>query len=90
VHHVVMGKFGLEAVTRVAPVAAAGEAGGEHHAVVGQHAGRPAVAGDRVAEGGDHRGAGQAGEGDAGQQQPGVVVEEVEDPRLGRWPAGNA
>jgi hypothetical protein len=48
------------------------------------------VAGDRVAEGGDHRGAGQAGEGDAGQQQPGVVVEEVEDPRLGRWPAGNA
>lgn len=77
------GQFGLEAVARVPPATscatAAGEACGEDHAVVGQHAGRQPVAGYGGAEDLDHGGAGDPRERHAGQQQPGMVVEEVED-----------
>jgi hypothetical protein len=53
--------------------------GGEDGAVVGQDGRRGAEAGDGVGERLDHVVAGHDAVGAAGQQQPGVVVEDVED-----------
>jgi hypothetical protein len=73
-------EFGLEAV---AAAAAAGEAGGEDHAVVGQGRGRGAVAGDSVAEHVDHGGAGDGLVGGDRDGVAGVVVNEAEDLGVG-------
>jgi hypothetical protein len=64
-------------------VAAAGEAGCAGGSVVGEGGGRRAVCGDRGQERGDDGGACDPGRGGAAQQQVGVVVEEVEDLRVG-------
>ena len=66
------------------PPLAAGQAGGEHHAVVGQRRrGRP-VQGDRGAEGVHHDGAGDAAVGGDRQGVAGVVVEPGQDLGVGR------
>ena len=64
-------------------VAGAGDAGGEDAAVVGQGRGGGAVGGDGGGEGLDDGGAGDGLMSGAGQQQPGVVVEPVEDLDVG-------
>ena len=63
--------------------AAAAGAAGEHGAVVGQQAGRIAVLGGDAAVAGLDVGAFEHGAGGAGQQQPGVVVEPVQDLHVG-------
>ena len=71
-------------------VAAAGDAG-EHGAVVGELAGRDSPAQEGFLEGVDDVGAGDGAARDRCQGEPGVVVEEVEDLRLGavgQVPAG--
>ena len=62
--------------------AAAGEAG-EDGAVVGQHAGGDSPAHEGVLEGVHDVGSGDGAAGDAGQGEPGVVIEDVEDLHLG-------
>ncbi len=76
--HEVVDEFGLEALAGVASCPAAGGAGGEHHAVVGQGAGRDAVGGGGAEGCHGHR-PGDAFERDTGQQVAGVAVEEVQD-----------
>jgi hypothetical protein len=61
----------------VAAAAAAGEAGGEDHAVVGEGGGRDAVSGDGLAEGITDDGAGDAGPGADVQGVAGVVAGQV-------------
>jgi hypothetical protein len=63
----------------VAAAVAAGEAGGEDHAVVGQRGGRNAMGGTGFAEGGTHDRAGDAAVGGDREGIAGVVVEAVED-----------
>ena len=60
------------------PAAAAGLAG-EHRAVIGQHRGGQAVLAGGLAEHGDHVGGLEDQPGGRGGQQPGVVVDDVED-----------
>ena len=70
----------------VAAAFAAGQAGGEDHAVVGQGGGRDAVLRAGGAEGLQDGGAGDPGVGGDGQGVAGVVVEPGQD--LGIGPAG--
>jgi hypothetical protein len=70
----------------VAAAFAAGQAGGEHHPVVGQGRGWGAVAGDGGAEGGQHDRAGHAVPGSEGQGVPGVAIEPGQ--HLGAGPVG--
>jgi hypothetical protein len=70
--------------------AAAGQAG-EDRGVVGEHAGGDAPPPEAVLEGVQHVGTGDGAAGSAGQTQPGVVVEEVEDlhvAAVGQLPVG--
>lgn len=62
---------------------AAAGCGGEDGAVVGQDGGGGAPPGECGGEGIGDVGAGDGGSGQAGRGKPGVVVEEVEDFRLG-------
>ena len=64
-------------------VAAAGESGGVDAPVVGERRGRGAVAGDEAQERADDGRPGDPGVGGARQQQPGVVVEPVQDLHVG-------
>jgi hypothetical protein len=73
-------QFGLEGV---AAAGAAGEAGGEHHAVVGEGGGWCAVAGHGGQEGVDHGGAGDAAVGGDRQGVAGVVIEPGQDLDVG-------
>ena len=68
-----------------APAPAAG-GGGEHGPIVGKHrSGKPA-GGEAVVEAGDHVGCPGGRVDVGGHQQPGVVVDDVEDLRLGSIP----
>jgi hypothetical protein len=81
-------QFGFEAV---AASAAAGEAGGEHHAVVRERGGGWLVVLHGVTEGLDDDGAGDRGVGGDRQGVAGVVVEEGEDLGVGavcEWVVG--
>jgi len=69
-------ELGLEAV---ASALAAGEAGGEDHAVVGQGGCGDAEAVDGLPEGGDDTGPGDAGVGSDAEGVAGAVVEPAED-----------
>jgi hypothetical protein len=81
-------ELGLEAVATAGAVqAAAGQAGGEHHAVVGKRGGRDPVGGNGVAELGEHDWSGHSGVGGYGQGVAGVVVEPGQDLGVG---AGSA
>ncbi len=73
-------QFVLEAV---AAAAAAGEPGGEHHAVAGQRGGRDAVLGDRGAERLDHDRAGDRQVAGHPQGVPGVVIQPGQDLGVG-------
>jgi hypothetical protein len=70
----------------IAAASAAGEAGGEDHAVVGQGGGRGAVLLAGGAEGEQDGGAGDRGAGGERERVAGVVVEPGQD--LGAGPAG--
>ena len=70
----------------VAAALAAGEAGGEDHAVVGQRRGGEAVFDDRLSEAGDDQGAGDGGVGGDAQGVAGTVVEPGQDLDVGTWP----
>ena len=80
-----LSEFCFEAV---AAASAAGEAGGEDHAVVGQGAGWDAVGLDRCAECGEHDRSGDPAMGADVQQETGAVVEPGEDLDIG--PVGEA
>jgi hypothetical protein len=67
----------------VASAAAAGEAGGVDHAVVGQRGGWIAVLGGGLGEGGDHDRCGDAGVRREVQGVAGVVVEPGDDLGVG-------
>ena len=73
-------QFGLEAVAAAgAAQAATGQAGGEHHAVVGERGGRDPVCGNGFAELGDHDRTGDPVVGGDTQGVAGVVVEPGQD-----------
>jgi len=76
-------QFGFQAV---AAAPAAGEPGGEDHAVAGQRRRRGAMGGDGSAERGDHGGAGDPVVRGEGQRIAGVVIEPGQD--LGAGSAG--
>ena len=67
----------------VASAFAAGEPGGEDHAVVGQRRGRNTVGGNGFAELGQHDGSGDAAVGGDRERVAGVVVDPVEDLHVG-------
>jgi len=67
----------------VAAAAAAGEAGGVDHAVVGERGRWVAVQASGLPEGGQHDGAGDPGVRGDVQRQPGVVVEPGDDLGVG-------
>jgi hypothetical protein len=70
----------FEAVAALGAVqAAAGEPGGEDHAVVGQRGGGNPVCGNGFAEGGQHDGSGDPVMGGDREGEPGVVVEPGQD-----------
>ena len=75
-HDLPAAQFGLEAV---AAAAAAGQAGGEHHAVVGQRRCRRPMLGDRSAEGVHHDGARDPAVGGDGQGVAGVIIQPGQD-----------
>jgi hypothetical protein len=75
-HYVHAAQFGLEAV---AATLAAGQAGGEHHPVVGQRGGRDAMLGHGGAEAGEHDRAADAPVRADVQQVAGAVIEPGQD-----------
>jgi len=77
-------EFGFEAVATAGAVqAAAGQAGSEYHAVVGERGGRDLVCGNGVAQLGEHDRCGHSGVGGDGQGIAGVVVEPGQDLGVG-------
>jgi hypothetical protein len=72
--------------------AAAARGAGEDRAVIRQHRGGQPPAGGRVAEHCDHVGGLKGGAGGGGGQQPGMIVDDVEDLRgavAGQLPVGD-
>src|SRR5829696_6420991 len=82
-HHAESAEFGLEAVEGVASGVAAGEAGGEDHAVVRQHRGGNALVSDRLTERGDDCGPGHRLVAGDRERVAGVVVDKAQDLHIG-------